>query len=384
MSDRIDLLKGLILQNEINISSKRGDKRQASKLLMRIKKIFNEVLLEADDMIFQEDIMRLLSSVAANSYISSNFFPEDMAEYGRYRNIINFTNDLRLEIRWIVYCLYFYSKEISEFVIEREKYDNYILLNRYKDALDVIENVEKMLGPSLWSLECKFYLYAKMNLNKNELMKQAPKSVFGAVMNFYELKNRDNVTSDEYFYIANKEINNVKKYIPDAESLVEFYAYKITSLVYEINEEKILQILKVIRKTSLIDRYLFFSDVCDYIVTLPENNELRLTLKKYVLLLEDVKDDHLIAIRFILDNIENRKSKYTPKTRLDHSKCEFIRGNIRSARGEAADLLQNFPNNIGAMNLYIESNILIGDDLEIYQDKNLGLLLNNSNFAHKF
>ena len=112
MSDRIDLLKGLILQNEINISSKRGDKRQASKLLMRIKKIFNEVLLEADDMIFQEDIMRLLSSVAANPYISSNFFPEDMAEYGRYRNIINFTNDLRLEIRWIVYCLYFYSKEI--------------------------------------------------------------------------------------------------------------------------------------------------------------------------------------------------------------------------------------------------------------------------------
>lgn len=382
MSNRIDLLKGLIVQNDIKSSSKRRNKRQASKILIQIKKIFNEVLREADDMVFQEDIMRLLSSSVANPYISSNFFPEDMAEYARYRNIIDFTNDLRFEIRWIVYCLYFYSKEISEFVKVREKYDNYILLNRYEDALNVIENVEKIFGPSLWSLECKFYLYAKMNLDKNELMKQAPESIFGAVMNFYELKNRDNVTSDEYFYIANKEINNVKKYIANAKSLVEFYAYKITSLVYEMNEENILQILWVIRHTSLIDRYLFFCDVCDYIVTLPENNELRLTLKKYILLLEDIADDHLIAIRFILDDIANRKSKYILKTRLDHAKCEFIRGNIKNAREEAAALLQSFPNNIGAMNLYIESNILIGDDLVICQDKNLGVLLNNLTYVY--
>ncbi len=382
MANRIDLLKGLILQNDIKTFSRRGDKRQAAKLLIQIKRIFNEVLREKDDEIFQQDIIRLLSSGAANPYISNNFFPQDMKEYGSYRNIIDFTNDLQIEIRWMAYCFQFYSKEISEFVLEREKYDNYILLNQYEDALDVIENVEKMLGPSLWSLECKFYLYAKMNLNKNELMKQAPKSIYGAVMNFYELKNRDNVTSDEYFYIANKEINNVKKYFSDAESLVEFYAYKITSLVYEMNEERILQILWVVRQTSLIDRYLFFCDVCDYIVTLPENNELRLALKKYVLLLEGIEDNHLIAIRFILDDIENRKGKYTPKTRLDHAKCEFIRGNIQSARGEAADLLRNFPNNIGAMNLYIESNILIGDDLKIYQDKNLGVLLNNLTYVY--
>lgn len=382
MANRIDLLKGLLYQNNINAYSKRGDKRQASKLLMQIKKIFNEVLREEDDTVFQKDIMGLLSSVTANPYITSNFFPEDMVTYGKYRNIIDFTNDLSLEMRWIAYCLHFYSKDISEFVIKREKYDNDILLNQYEDALNVIENVEKKFGSSLWSLECKFYLYAKMNLDKNELIKQAPKSIFGAVMNFYELKNRDNVTSDEYFYIANKEINNVKKYFADAESLIEFYAYKITSLIYEMDEEKILQILRVIRQTSLIDRYLFFSDVCDYIVTLPENNELRLTLKKYVLLLEDIEDDHLIAIRFILDDIENRKSKYIPKTRLDHAKCEFIRGNIQSAREEAVDLLQSFPNNIGAMNLYIESNILIGDDKEIYQDKNLGLLLKNLTYVY--
>ena len=44
MDNRKDLLKGLILQNDIKASSKRGDKRQASKLLIQIKKTINEVL----------------------------------------------------------------------------------------------------------------------------------------------------------------------------------------------------------------------------------------------------------------------------------------------------------------------------------------------------
>ena len=101
-----------------------------------------------------------------------------------------------------------------------------------------------------------------------------------------------------------------------------------------------------------------------------------------MLLLDEIEDDHLIAVRFILDNPENRKRKYTPKTRLDHAKCEFIKGNILEAREEAVDLLQKFPNNIGAMNLYIESNILLGNDMKIYEDKNLGVLLKNLTYVY--
>ena len=46
------------------------------------------------------------------------------------------------------------------------------------------------------------------------------------------------------------------------------------------------------------------------------------------------------------------------------------------------DLLQKFPNNIGAMNLYIESNILLGNDMKIYEDKNLGVLLKNLTYVY--
>ena len=77
MSNRIDLLKGLIVQNDIKSSSKRRNKRQASKILIQIKKIFNEVLREADDMVFQEDIMRLLSSSVANLSLIHILRPEE-------------------------------------------------------------------------------------------------------------------------------------------------------------------------------------------------------------------------------------------------------------------------------------------------------------------
>lgn len=377
MSDRIDLVKGLIMQNRIKTYSKKGDKKQASKILIQIKRIFNDILKETDEKMFENDMNRLISSPIANPYISSNFFPENISEYGRYRNIIEFTNDLRLELRWMIYCLRFYSESISIFVRARELYDNYILLNKYEEALGVVEDVEKSLGISLWSLECKYYLSAKLNLDKTGLKNTTPETVLDAIMNFYELKNRNNVTSDEYFYIANKEINIVKKYFVGDKNIVEFYAYKISSLVYELDKDKIIQIISVMRQTSLIDRYIFFIDVCDYIVTLPENNEMRMILKEYVLLLDDIEDDHLNALRFVLDDTDNRKTKYIPKTRLDYAKCEFIKGNILEAKKEAVDLLQKFPNNIGAMNLYIESNILLGNETEICGDKNLGILLKN-------
>lgn len=64
MADRVDLIKGLIMQKEIKSRSKRGDKKQASKLLAQIKKIFNDVLKEDDDNVFEGDIIRLLSSPA--------------------------------------------------------------------------------------------------------------------------------------------------------------------------------------------------------------------------------------------------------------------------------------------------------------------------------
>ena len=122
MANRVDLIKGLIMQNEIKITFKKEairNKRQS--FWYRLRKYLMMYWKKMMTTFFGRDIIRLMSSPAANSYISSNFFPQDLSEYGRYRNIIEYTNDLRLELRWMIYCLHFYSKELSTFVKRKRK-----------------------------------------------------------------------------------------------------------------------------------------------------------------------------------------------------------------------------------------------------------------------
>ena len=70
----------------------------------------------------------------------------------------------------MIACILYRKDVIDEFIIQREKYDNYVLLNQYDDALKVVEHVESWCGVSYWSTECKFFLYKKLGKNITELL----------------------------------------------------------------------------------------------------------------------------------------------------------------------------------------------------------------------
>ena len=374
LKKNLDLIKGLILR--INKHSYAGDKKTAAKMIGNLREYFNNIFTEEDDDIFRNDFEGLISSVVASPYITSNFFPPNAEEYGKYVSIFSFTNNLKWELRWVVFCLKYYTKELSAYLLAREEYDNYILLNKYKEALEVVNTVEDKFGISLWSVECKFYLYVKMGKDMGELFKNVPKSVFGAIINFFELKNRENVTSDEYFYIVDREIRALKKveekmHIED----IELYKYYIQSIMYQATPKRILILLEAARDISLIDKYLFFVDVCEFALLCDKESEIYKTVQQYVCELSEIEDDHLTALRFIFDNNDNRKNNYVLKKRLDSAKTQFIKGKINEARREAIELLKMFPNNVEAINLYIDTNILLEKEEEEFVKTNLGLLL---------
>lgn len=376
MRSNIDLIKGLIVRIGQHAYSKKGDKKTAAKLIKNLRECLDNVFAEEDEDIFKRDFEGLISSVVANPYITSNFFPTNPEEYGKYAFFFTFTNDLKLELRWIVFCLKYYSKELSAFLSAREKYDNYILLNKYEEALEVVNIIEDELGISLWSMECKFYLYVKMGKDSNELFKNIPHSVFGAILNFYELKNRENVTSDEYFYIVDREIRaltQMENRLYNAN--VELYKYYVKSIMYQTSTNRILMMLEAVRDISLIDKYLFFIDVCDFALLCEKKSELYKTIQQYIYELSEIEDDHLISLRFIFDNNNNRKSNYVLKNRLDNAKSQFIKGNLNEARQKAIELLKLFPNNTEAINLYIDTNILLEKEDDEFSETNLGLLL---------
>lgn len=376
MGNNIELIKGLILRIDQHTYSKRGDKKTAAKLIKNLRVCFNNVFTEENDVIFRNDFEGLISSAAASPYITSNFFPENSEEYGKYGSIFTFTNNLKFELRWVVFCLKHYSTELSAFLSAREEYDSYILLNKYEEALEVVNVIEDKFGISLWSMECKCYLYVKMGKDTNELFKDVPNSVFGAIINFFELKNRENVTSDEYFYIVDREIRALRKRENRCYNAnVELYKYYIQSIMYQANSMRILALLEAVRDISLIDKYLFFVDICDFALLEDKESELYKTVQRYISELSEIEDDHLISLRFIFDNNDNRKANYVLKKRLDNAKTQFIKGNLIEARQDAIELLKLFPNNAEAINLYIDTNILLEKEEDEFLDTNLGLLL---------
>lgn len=373
MRNAVDIIKGLIMRSEMN-EYKNKDRKLATQLLSQLLNKFHEVLIEDDDEAFFEDFYKLITSKKTRPYIVSNFYPEDMQEYARYGNAFGFSNDFKYEIRYLVMSILCCKDTVNDFVEKREKYDNHILRNEYEEAMKVVEYIENMYGVSYWVMECKFFLNSKLEKDSNDLLDNSPSNIFGSILGFYELKNRKSVTSDEYFYIVEKEISFARKHLNSCQDIIEFSYYCISGDSFQSNPDNIMLALSVVQLCPLIDRYIFFVKICNELMNQPKNNYLYKYVQTYIKLLKDIEDNHLIALRFVFDDENNRK-KYILKSRLDNAKNYFICGNLVQARKEAVNLLKLFPNNIEAISLLVETNILIGDGKEFFKDTNLGMIL---------
>lgn len=97
MKNNLDLIKGLILR--IDMQTYSGNKKTAAKMLGKLRIFFNNIFAEEDENIFRRNFEGLMSSMSISPYITSNFFPTNAEEYGKYRSIFTFTNSLKLEMR---------------------------------------------------------------------------------------------------------------------------------------------------------------------------------------------------------------------------------------------------------------------------------------------
>lgn len=382
MSKTVNLIKGLAYQLELNEGNVGKNSRgRKGQLVKQLRDNCNTFFKEEKH--FEEDFRALMDSKLISPYFSNNLFPAEFAEYGKYENIIEFSGDMKYELRWMIYCCAYYSEYINFFVNKREQYDNYVLLNRYEEALKIVDEVEQRLGVSFWSIECKFFLYPKLKKNTKELIDIIPQNLYGVVLNFYELKNRENVTFDEYSYIVSKDMESLKKVVaPEYKAHVEFCCYMSLPMQYNFNKENMLGIIAANRYCSLVDRYLLLIDICNETIV-SEEPSLKESIEKYIPILECIQDSNLTALRFIFDTENNRIEKYVLKNRLDKAKSKFINGRLFEARESAKELLQQFPNNTEAINLFIETNVLLGEDAEPFKETNLGDLINCLTSAYK-
>lgn len=357
MNQMINTVKMLSVQ----LNKNRSNRKIMNKMISKIE----QIKCVKDDKIFLESFKEIMTSKNyffpnIRENIEKNLFP-NTPKYIDVGPELKISKDFYTELRWMVFLFAIYSKELSIFIQNRKKFDKYILLGEYEKALKILETIETEYGVSFWLLENKLFIYNKLGKNISVIFDDWPEDANKVIVSYYELKMQENRTYGEYQYFVDKEIAALKgleSERPFLKDIIPYYNYRIASLTYELTETNIFSVLKGVASNPLIDRYLLCLKIFEFALTAKADNRLYLSVKKCIGMLENLRDEQLEALRFCFDTEDNRKN-YRLKKKLELAKSAFICGNLEECREKSITILKKTPFNVQALNLLVETDILL-------------------------
>lgn len=352
------------------IQRKKGN--SSKKIRYELKKNLRNLksITQDDDFNSAFDYIFKNKSVREN-HITANLFPRETNILGKYLEA-DFTDDIRLELRWQCKLFSKYVDEINRFILLKEKFDELILEGRYRNALSYLEDVEKEFGVSLWILENKILLYRKLDLNvKKEILDKTKSGFVSSILGFYDMKVSDKILSREYQYTVKREISIFKRINPDSESIIDCYSYFIAPFLFEMTTSTIIHLLKYIHKFPLIDRYLTVIDIIKHYVSMvPE--EVPDWLNMTLAYLSNISDSNVKTCRFIVANKDDKLTKFVVEDDLVCIKNKFLLGELEECYELVRKKIENEPVNIKLYNLYVELRNICGykaKDLNVCESK---------------
>ena len=377
MNQMMNTVKMLSIQLSKNIKNK----KTFGKMIYQIERIKG---IENDE-IFWDSFTEIMNSknylfpMIKENCIINNLFPKEPKDMNG-RLALKVYDDFYIELRWMVFLFSTYSQELSIFIENRKKFDTYILLGRYSEALDVLDIVESKFGISFWLVESKLFLYNKIGRNSAQIFDYWPDGINKAITRFYELKNQKNRTNDEYQHIVKKEIaayRNLEPSYPFLKDVIPYYNYRLSPLTYELNEANALSVLKSASTNSLIDCYLLCLEIFKTALITRQDSRLYSDVKKCIGMFSVGQDEQLEALQFCFSD-KNNRTKYTLKSKLEYAKEAFICGDLNRCREQTLTIVKKTPFNIQALNLLVETNILLNiDEEKEFEGTILGELINS-------
>ena len=82
-------------------------------------------------------------------------FPNDSNALGGSRDFFLKPSSVESEISWISLQIKYNKEKIQFFVSKKKMFEHLFLHGRYSEALNILENVRKELGVSIWYYESK-------------------------------------------------------------------------------------------------------------------------------------------------------------------------------------------------------------------------------------
>jgi tetratricopeptide (TPR) repeat protein len=242
-------------------------------------------------------------SVNFNKYVYGNPLPSTIESIGAAKSNF-YTKELLFEIEWFMISARKYQAEISLFLTFKEDFENHFLLGNYKEAMDAIEQVEKIVGVSIWSLSSKFLVYeytasqSKAKLLQSEILEKNKDGIFTtSLINFLSHRSERRLSAYQYDADLRNALNSVKTNLSQANK--DFYNFQL-NFFETIEFKEIKDVLCFDYCNPIVDRYLTYRKAIIYCVS---NSTLSEEIFERIFYLnKKIKDDLFGTINLFFDD----------------------------------------------------------------------------------
>jgi len=307
-------------------------------------------------------IYNCLSEVVSHPYVRStifaNPFPNTFNELRR-QAVIPSAGSIQGELAWNLLPIIKEIDPINEILQLRNKFERHILLSEFDHAGDILSEIEKNHGKSLWAVENRLVLEelkSGTEANWTTLSYFASEITDGLVLYLAENFSKrieQKITYSRYRDIVLSQINDLAV----DNAFRQYLLYKMNFI--QPNAYRNLDFFLAFESTSsLFDRYLLLRTVLVEISTL-ENEKL---VRKIVQKLRNIQDPLLDSTLNRLHSFSFTISTFTEKA-LDLFDI-YTSGGYDRCLSLIPSVLSEAPQIIELYDLYAKSNIELGLDFK--------------------
>ena len=85
------------------------------------------------------------------------------------------------------------------FISKKDRFDECLLEEKYNEAYEILKELEKNFGISLWLMENKVFLFHMLGKDvKEELVSSMRQGFISTVINFYDMKASNEMLARDY------------------------------------------------------------------------------------------------------------------------------------------------------------------------------------------
>ena len=243
-----------------NRAQRRKFERDLKKGPKKVNSLSNKDILYYTKYVFpQNKLTQVFQGLSEDqiNFVEGNPLPKTYSDIHQHENTFYEAN-LEKEIKWYQFIFNRYLDPLNKFIDLEKKFEKAFLIGNYDDALRILDNIEKDICVSFWSIERRLCIAENklgFKKNKDELTKilSEKNDILTEIFSKYlSIKVEKNLSHLKYEEILSHEI---KKY-----DLSEIKEYLIFRLNYFGKEEYTHAnfFLYFENNCSLIDRYISF------------------------------------------------------------------------------------------------------------------------------